>query len=40
MGRPLPPEERIAVVWTVDSPDDTSIQNAVHRRRHRLLRLL
>ena len=40
MGRPLPPDERIAVVWTVDSPDDVEIQSTIHRRRHRLLRLL
>jgi hypothetical protein len=39
-GRPLEPEERMAVTWTLHTPDDSAIADLVQRRRARLLRLL
>lgn len=40
IGRPLTPDERISVTWTLHSPDDLGIHPVACRRRHRLLRLL
>ena len=40
VGRPLAPDERISVTWTLRSPDDLAIREAACRRRQRLLRLL
>lgn len=39
-GRPLRPDEFVAVDWTVDAPEDTNLADKPARRRQRLLRLL
>jgi DNA-binding transcriptional ArsR family regulator len=39
-GRPLQDEEYVAVVWTLSTPEDSTIGSEVDRRRQRLLRLL
>lgn len=39
-GRPLEPRDLVVVRWTVDHPDDSSIDSHIDRRRHRLVRLL
>lgn len=40
IGRPLEPDERVSVTWTLHLPSDDEIPDAVERRRARLTRLL
>lgn len=40
LGRPLRDDEFVMVTWTIDAPEDASIQGKVARRRQRILRLL
>ncbi|HEX6287023.1 MAG TPA: BTAD domain-containing putative transcriptional regulator [Acidimicrobiia bacterium] len=40
MGRRLEPEEMVELRWTIEHPDDRSIEEGIDRRRHRLMRLL
>jgi len=39
-GRPLQAGDRVGVAWTVDHPEDQTIEGPIDRRRHRLVRLL
>ncbi|MEW5870489.1 MAG: BTAD domain-containing putative transcriptional regulator [Chloroflexota bacterium] len=39
-GRPLRPEEWVAVTWTLEMPEDQQIQDKARRRQARLLRLI
>ncbi len=40
LGRPLEPKDLIATTWTVQTPEDETVQGKSARRQHRLLRLL
>ncbi len=40
LGRPLRPDERVPVRWTVSAPEDDAIRGKTARRHHRLRRLL
>jgi tetratricopeptide (TPR) repeat protein/biotin operon repressor len=39
-GRRLQPDEMVELTWTIDHPDDRSIEESIDRRRHQLVRLL
>lgn len=40
LGRPLTPDEKVTLCWTVEAPEDASVAGKVARRRYVLCRLL